>query len=226
MRQKVILSRHVIQDRLAGHGQRSRLSPEDLVLILSNSRLYVPYWRDGSHGRVFYSPVDKKCLVAWVVLAGSVVVVKTIDDHRYRFSAKVLLQAEQLVFGNRVFINQPFPEDYYQPYYTAYCQIGATIVPLLGYASPGISWWRFTKHVSQVADMIQKCKLAATEDIVIEGAYHDQSRNCHRHWDDRLPSLFPSQLLRTGRAGVLPEIITAANHSPARTVVRRRQLNK
>lgn len=155
----------------------------------------------------FFSSTDQKCLVAWLENDGNCLKVRTIENHHNRIPIHVLLQAESFVLGDIVFLKDQPSEESFADEYTVWCRIGVhrLKMPLPGYLYPGVSWWRFRKNVKNLAGFIQKHNLDGTEPIILEGQqWHDKEKRWSR-WQERLPVSFPTNLLKAGKSGIIPD---------------------
>lgn len=210
MTAQLVLNPHAVMRIKVGDagGLRTRLRVYQVLEILRDSRSYVPYHCKSGTGRVFFSKIDQKCLVAWLDDSGDVLKVKTIENHHNRIPLHIQLLAEQCCFGNVIFLNRPPARESLAPEYNALCRFGTNRPPvsLPGYMYPGISWWRFQRNVRNLVKMIHRYDLDGTELISLEAELWHGKKGRYVRWEDKLPLHFPKELLIAGRAGVLPDM--------------------
>ena len=213
---QLVLNPHALMRIKRGDesGRRTLLKVHEVLQILRNPRTYVLYRCASGIGRVFFSQIDQKCLVAWLDDCGEVIKVKTIENHHNRIPLAILLRAEQCYFGNVIFLKRPPARESLAPEYNALCHFGTSRPPikLAGYMYPGISWWRFQKNVRDLVKIIHRYDLDGTELISLEAELWHGKKGRYVHWEDKLPLHFPKELLTAGRTGFLPDMDIGYRH--------------
>lgn len=214
MSKRLILLEHAVQRIKHGdeRGRRTQLKTRQVLEYIGNPRMYVEYRGKVRDGRVFFSPIDQKCLVAWIEDCGSHYKVHTIENHHHLIPIPILFRAEQNVLGDVGFLRR-FTKPPAEALYDAVCRIGVheLTVTLSGYLYPGISWWRSVTNVRRILGFIQKHDTDGTDPLVLTGKVWHGRENRQVTWSERLPQSFPEALYRDGnQPGTIPDFAAIA----------------
>ncbi len=209
---RLILLDHAIRRIKHGdeHGRRTQLKTMQVLDIIGDPRLYVPYRGKVSDGRVFFSVVDQKCLVAWIEECDTHYKVHTVENHHNLIPLPVLLRAEQKVLGDMGFMRR-FTKPPADPSSDAICRIssGDLTLTLSGYLHQGISWWRSATNVRQLLGFIQKHDLDGTESLILNGHVWHGRKERIVEWSERFPLTLPRTLYQAGnQPGTTPDFAT------------------
>lgn len=214
MKERLILLEHAVQRIKHGdeRGRRTQLKTRQVLEYIGNPKIYVPFRGKVRDGRVFFSPVDQKCLVAWVEDCGSHYKVHTIENHHHLIPVSVLFRAEQNVLGDGGFLRR-FTKPPPNVLYDAVCRVGTheSTMILSGYLYPGISWWRSVTNVRRLLGFIQKHEVDGTEPLVLTGKVWHGRENRQVTWSERLPQSLPEALYKAGnQPGTIPDFAAIA----------------